>query len=220
MKQPIPHATPKPSRKTRARSPAAARRVTVGKVMENFRKGPDVSEATKVGEPTLVDPKQASAPDLVRAANSSIISSMTGSNKVGVERVGNAATPGANAPVPRSDAAPAGSTTTTGSAAGTTPAPAPAETATSGVGSDSPSSAASDSAVSEMKNDLQPAVSTPPPGSTAPPPMQTNDAAAASSSSDSGTQPAASNSTQQPAPPVNSNTESSSKKKKKHHWPF
>ncbi len=219
MKQPIPHATEAAIAEDKAEIASRGTQGHFGKLMENFRKGPDVSDATKVGEPTLVDPKQASAPDLVRAANSSIISSMSGSNKVGVERVGNnAATPGANAPVPRSDASPA---TPEGSAAapGTTPAAAPAETATGGVGS--PSSATSDSAVPEMKNDLQPAVATPPPGATAPPPVQTNDAAAASSTSDSSTQPAASStSAQQPAPPANTNTESSSKKKKKHHWPF
>ncbi len=221
MKQPIPHATEAAVAQDKAEIASRSSQGHFDKLMENFRKGPDVSDATKVGEPTLVDPKQASAPDLVRAANSSIISSMTGSNKVGVERVGNAAAPGANAPVPRSDTAPAGTTAAPGNPAGTTPAAAAAATATGAAETDSPSSVASDnSAVPEMKNDLQPAVSTPPPGSTAPPPMQTNDAAAASSSSDSGTQPAASNSAQQTAPPVNSNTESSSKKKKKHHWPF
>ena len=95
MKQPIPHATPKPPLlRTRPRSPAAARTGHFGKMMENFKKGPDVTDATKVGEPTLVDPKQASAPDMVRAANSSILGSLGGTNKVGVERVENGAASG------------------------------------------------------------------------------------------------------------------------------
>ena len=153
--------------------------------MENFKKGPDVSDATKVGEPTLVDPKQASAPDMVRAANSSVMCSLAGSNKVGVERVGNGALPAANAAVPRSDAAPgapAGSTPVAGNASAAAPATAAADPVSGGAASGSPSSATSDStAVPEMKNDLQPAVSTPPPGATAPPPAQVNDAATASS---------------------------------------
>ncbi len=223
MKQPIPQATP--AAVAEDKSEIASRGTTghFGKLMENFHKGPDVSDATKVGEPTLVDPKQASAPDLVRAANSSIISSMSATNKVGVERAGGA-TPGANAPVPRSDATPGasdGSTAAAGNAASATPAAAASETASGAAETDPAAGATSQGAASDMKNDLQPAVSTPPPGATAPPPVQTNDAAAASSSSDASTQPTASStSAQQPAPPANSNTESSSKKKKKHHWPF
>ena len=225
MKQPVPHATEAAIAQDKAEIASRGSQGHFGKLMENFHKGPDVSDATKVGDPTLVDPKQASAPDLVRAANSSIISSMGGSNKVGVERVENAAAPAANAPIPRSDAepvAPAGSSPTVGNAAGATPATAPAEAVAGGAGNGSPSAASDNSAVPEMKNDLQPAATTPPPGTTAPPPGQTNDAAS-SSSSDSSTPPApaaSSGSAQQPAPAANTNTESSSKKKKKHHWPF
>jgi outer membrane protein assembly factor BamD len=225
MKQPVPHATEAAIAQDKAEIASRGSQGHFGKLMENFHKGPDVSDATKVGDPTLVDPKQASAPDLVRAANSSIISSMGGSNKVGVERVENAAAPAANAPIPRSDAepvAPAGSSPTVGNSAGATPATVPAEAVAGGAGNGSPSAASDNSAVPEMKNDLQPAATTPPPGTTAPPPGQTNDAAS-SSSSDSSTTPApaaSSGSAQQPAAAANTNTESSSKKKKKHHWPF
>ncbi|MGZ4836783.1 MAG: outer membrane protein assembly factor BamD [Terriglobales bacterium] len=211
MKQPVPQATEAAIAQDKAEIASRGSLGHFGRLMENFHKGPDVSDATKVGEPTLVDPKQASAPDMVRAANSSIIGSLSGSHTVGVERVENGAAPAANAPVPRSDA-------------GATPTTAPSEAVPGGSGNGSPASAASDnSAVPEMKNDLQPAATTPPPGTTAPPPGQVNDAAAASSSADGNTQPApaaGSGSVQQPAPPANANTESSSKKKKKHHWPF
>ncbi len=234
MKQPIPHATEAAIAEDKAEIASRGSVGHFGKLMENFRRGPDVTDAAKVGEPTLVDPKQVSAPDMVRAANTSIIGSIIGSNKVGAERVENGATPGANAPVPRSDAgeaAPAGATPGTGNAAGAAPPPAPGAAVTGGAESGPPSSAAPDnSAVPEMKNDLQPAVSTPPPGATAPPPAATtpapapaNDAATASSSSDSSAQPApaaSSGSAQQSTPTANSNTESSSKKKKKKHWPF
>ena len=42
-------------------------------MMENFRHSPDTTEAVKVGEPTLVDPKQASAPDFVRNAATTLM---------------------------------------------------------------------------------------------------------------------------------------------------
>ena len=222
MKQPVPQATPAAIAEDKAEIASRGSVGHFGKLMENFRRGPDVSDATKVGDPTLVDPKQSSAPDMVRAANTSVIGSMIGSNKVGVERVENGAVPAANAPAPRSDtegAPAAGSTPTTGSGA-----------VSGGAESGSPSNPASDnSAVPEMKNDLQPAVATPAPGATAPPPdaatpppAQANDAAAASSGTASGTQPApaAGSGSAQSAPPADSNKESSSKKKKKHHWPF
>jgi outer membrane protein assembly factor BamD len=228
MKQPVPQATPAAIAEDKAEIASRGSVGHFGKLMENFHKGPDVSDATKAGEPTLVDPKQSSAPDMVRAANTSVIGSMIGSNKVGVERVENGAVPAANAPVPRSDAegaTPAGSTPPTGSGA-----------VSGGAESGSPANPASDnSAVPEMKNDLQPAATTPAPGATAPPPdaatpppdaatpppAQGNDAAASSSSDSTQPAPAAgSGSAQQSAPPADSNKESSSKKKKKHHWPF
>ncbi len=84
--------------------------------MENFHKGPDVSEAAKVGEPTLVDPKQASAPDMVRSANASVTGILKA--RVAVIRfrsssVHDGAAPAENAPVPHSDRLP-GSTSAAG----------------------------------------------------------------------------------------------------------
>jgi outer membrane protein assembly factor BamD len=226
MKQPIPHATEAAIAQDKAEIASRGSQGHVGKLMENFKKGPDVSDATKVGEPTLVDPKQISAPDMVRAANSSVMSSLSGgSGKVGVERVENSVLPAGNAAVPRSDAnavAAAGS----GPATGNSASAVPSDAASGGTANGSPTSSASDnSAVPEMKNDLQPTVTTPPPGATAPPSGQVNDAAPASSDPGSSAQPASAStagsaSAQPSAPPANANTESSSKKKKKHHWPF
>src|SRR5271157_5629671 len=111
MNLPVPKATDAAIAQDKAEMASRHAPGTVGKVMENFHKGPNVSEAAKVGEPTLVDPKQSSAPDMVRAANSSIVGSLspaggTGGNQVSVERVDNGAPPPENTPVPRSDAAP------------------------------------------------------------------------------------------------------------------
>ncbi|HZP22743.1 MAG TPA: outer membrane protein assembly factor BamD [Terriglobales bacterium] len=195
LKQPVPKATPEAIAEDKREIASRGQLGTVGKVMENFHRGPDVSEATKVGEPTLVDPKQSSAPDLIRAASASANTLLPGhDNSVTVEKVGDGAPPAENAPVPRSDAAPDSTppaATNTGSADTSDGAPA---------------------AGSEMKNDLAPAPGAP---AAPPPPSQVNDIAGSSSSTTS--QPAASASTPQQAPPANSDTESSSKKKKKKH---
>ena len=209
MKQSIPKATPQAIAEDKAEIASRGNLGHIGKVMENFHRGPDVSEATKIGEPTLVDPKQASAPDIVREANSSVTSILSSAgvgNTVSVEKVNSGAPPAANAPIPHSDATPGTSSAPPAagdSANGTAPPPATANT--------------------EMKNDLAPA-----PGNNGPapvpPPTQVNDLANAPA----GTSPPASNSpanassssAQQQAPPADSSTESTSKKKKKKHLLF
>jgi hypothetical protein len=173
---------------------------TVGKVMENFHKGPDVSEAVKVGEPTLVDPKQASAPDMVRSANASVISILEGAgggNHVGVERIDSTALPAENAPVPHSDAAP-----------GATAPAASGDTAAATTTGAAPDAAAG----SDMHNDLAPAANNG--AAPVPAPVQVNDVAG--STSNSAAPSASSSSSTAQAAPANTDTESSSKKKKKH----
>jgi len=206
MKQPVPKATPQEVAQDKAEIASRGSLGHIGKVMENFHHGPDVSEAAKVGEPTLVDPQQASAPDMVRAANASVSSILAGAgvgNHVSVERINDGTPPAANAPVPRSDAAPG----TTAPAAG---AAAPADAANSAAGGETGTAPAG----TEMKNDLAPAGGSGP--ASPPPPTQVNDLANSNSNGSSTPAPAASSSTQ-PAAPADSTTESSSKKKKKKH---
>ncbi len=198
LKQPVPQATPEAIAQDKAEIASRGSLGTVGKVMENFHKGPDVSEAAKVGEPTLVDPKQASAPDMIRAANASVTGVLQGAgvgNKVSVEQVHDGTAPADNAAVPRSDAAPGTATTAADSANGAAPAAGNAPAGT------------------DMKNDLAA-----PAGSGAapvPPPTQVNEVAGANTSSSSSSSASSSSSTQAPA--ADNNTESSSKKKKKKH---
>jgi outer membrane protein assembly factor BamD len=211
MKQPIPKATPAAIAEDKKEIASRASTGTVGKVMENFHRGPDVSEAVKVGEPTLVDPKQSSAPDLVRAANASVTNVLkdgNSGNRVTVEKIGDGATPAPNAPIPHSDPTPGSTASATPAAAAPDAAPPAADTANAAPGASAPA------AGSDMKNDLVPsnnsATSPAPPL----PPTQVNDVAGAPSSSSTQT---AANGTAQQAPPANSDTESTSKKKKKHH---
>ena len=193
LKQPVPQATPEAIAQDKAEIASRGSLGTIAKVMENFHKGPDVSEAARVGEPTMVDPKQASAPEIVRSANASVISVMEGGgNKISVEQIHGGAVPAANQAVPRSDAASGTTTPASDSAAAAAPA-APAGT--------------------DMGNDM----ATPAGDGSAPipPPTQVNEVAGANNGSS--TQPAASSSSAQQAPPADSSTESSSKKKKKKH---
>ena len=74
--KPIPQATPEAIAQNKKEQESRGSLSTYGKVMMNFKKGPDVSEAAKVGEPTLVDPKQASAPEIVRSATASVMSAL------------------------------------------------------------------------------------------------------------------------------------------------
>jgi outer membrane protein assembly factor BamD len=120
---------PKPTKAAVAQNKAeeASRHETgmFGRMMGNFQKHPDVAQATKVGDPTLVDPNPVSATEVVQQA-ARAMSGSTGAtsdnNKVAGEIVGTGATPVGEA-VPRSDTAPAGNTAA-GSTPETTPRPA------------------------------------------------------------------------------------------------
>jgi outer membrane protein assembly factor BamD len=205
MKRPVPKATPQAIAADKAQIASRGKVGTYGKVMENFHKAPDVAEAAKLGEPTLVDPKQASAPEMVRSANDTMRAVLQGEgigNSVTVEKVKDGALPPENAPIPHS---------TPGSDHDAVAAPA------TGVASDA-AVPAGEAAGSEMKSDL-PATGD---ASAAPlpAPAQVNDlansGAAGSTGAASGSTPAASSTTGTTAPPADTDTESSSKKKKKH----
>ena len=174
MKQPIPKATPQAIAADKAEIASRSSLGTVGKVMENFHKGPDVSEAAKIGEPTLVDPKQASAPDMVRSANDgvkSVLEGAGGGNRITVEGVKDGTPPPANAPIPRADSGAA--------APGNTGAVAVEPGATTSGGASDAAAPSGASAAGDMQNDLAPADSSAPPL----PPTQVNDLANSGSSS-------------------------------------
>lgn len=198
-----------------------------GHLMGNFSRHPDVAQATKVGEPTLVDPKPVSATDVVAAANRAVFatSGRTSDNKVAVETVKGGAPP-PNEAAPRSDA-PAATPDTANKAADTTPSTADVETVPA-TNDNAPAPAAngntgnpadSNNGIGELKPNV-----TPDPQA-APPPAQVNEIqqnsdqqgtpndAANSSSSSSSTAGNASSSD-------NSQNMSSSKKKKKKHKLF
>lgn len=214
--KPIPKATPEAIAQNKKEQESRGTLSTYNKLMLNFKKGPDVTQATKVGEPTLVDPPQTSAPQLVRSASASVMSALSAATQGTATPGTGTAPPPENGPAPRSDAP-------TGSTAATEMAPASGTTATTGAEIvNKPPAANADGGIQELGNDLTPPTtsSSNPADGTAPPlpPTQVNDAPKAAAPS--GT-PASADAASQPAAPADTSTESSSKKKKKRHlFPF
>jgi outer membrane protein assembly factor BamD len=108
---PVPTPTPEAIAQNQAEEASRGELGKMGTIMLNFRKRPDVAAATKVGEPTMVEPKQTSATDVVRQ-NAQLLGGAQpaaggGTAEVSAETAGSGAQPGANQPVPRSDETPA-----------------------------------------------------------------------------------------------------------------
>jgi len=212
MGRPIPKATPEAVAQNKKEQESRSSLGTVSKLMLNFKKGPDVSQAATVGEPTLVDPKQASAPELVRSATESVVQALQAAT---APAVGTGTVPTGGAP--KTDAS---SGSGSGGASEMTPAAtAPTTGTTTNTSTEivnRPAGANPDTGIEELGNDLKPPTSPPTDNTTAPPlpPTQVNDAQRATPTES--TTPAADANSQQAAP-ADTNSESSSKKKKKKH---
>jgi outer membrane protein assembly factor BamD len=197
-----------------------------GHLMGNFSRHPDVAQATKVGDPTLVDPKPVSATDVVQAANRALFSGSAkpGDNKVSVETVKEGAPP-PNEPAPRSDApAPATGPDTGNAPASSTPATAEIETVPASNTTAPPPAAnnngadANNNGIGELKPNVTPDAQTPPP------PAQVNeiqqDSQQGDSNNSANSSSSSTSSADQAAAKDNSQGVSSSKKKKKKHRLF
>ncbi len=104
--RPVPTPTPEAIAQNKKELGSRTATTRYGRFLTNMSKRPDLSAAVRVGDPTLVDPKQTDAPNLVREINSVVKTEMDASNgtgKVAVEAVG---APGGkipeNQPAPRS----------------------------------------------------------------------------------------------------------------------
>ncbi len=208
LHQPIPRPTKAAVAQNRAEDASRHEMGMFGKLMGVVRKGPDVAQAAKVGEPSLVDPTPVSAQDVTRATMQSIMGPATGEKGLSVEKVDASGVPAANEAAPRSDtpAPPAGGSPFAQPAA---PAADPNEL-TPSAAAPPPANAAPD------PNELKPNADTS--GAAAlPPPPQVNEIqsgsasaqASASSSSSSATTAADANT------PASDEDISSSKKNKK-----
>ncbi|HVZ15832.1 MAG TPA: outer membrane protein assembly factor BamD [Terriglobales bacterium] len=110
MHRPVPTPTPEAIAQNKAEEASRGETGLRDRLMGSLHKGPSEQEAlaVKVGEPTLTDPKQTGAPDLLRQANSDMekavaqaINRNSGGNKISVQAVPGAPLP--NEAPPRSD---------------------------------------------------------------------------------------------------------------------
>ncbi len=106
MHRPVPTATPDAIALNKKEQESRGKMGMWGGIMANLHKGPDVTPATKVGDPTLIDPPQTSAPQLLRQANQEIVEAAAAASKSGgavtLEPIKDGVPP-PNQPVPRSD---------------------------------------------------------------------------------------------------------------------
>jgi outer membrane protein assembly factor BamD len=167
LHRPVPRPTKAAIAQNKAEEDSRREASTFSKVMRSFAKHPSVAQATKVGEPTLVDPTPMSASQVMQQATRAALGTGGASNNsVSVETVKGGA-PGPDQPAPRSD----------------TPAPADAASADNSASTDTSSPpAALQPDPNELKtnaapadpNELKPNVSEDS-GQALPPPQQVNE---------------------------------------------
>jgi outer membrane protein assembly factor BamD len=202
LHRPIPQATPQAIAENKQEIESRREIGHISRMMTSFHRHPDVSQASKIGEPTLVPPKETNATDVARVAQQAAVGSSSGPSTVSVETVGKGTTPPPNQPVPRS-------TSTDASANG-------ASASSDGNGAES-------NAIPELPS--LPDATQPPTQAPQQPPAQVNEAAGDQSSSTgttSSSQQASSNSStsSESVQGSNDSQSSSKKKKKKKLWPF
>jgi len=103
LKRPVPRPTKAMLAQNKAEVESRKETGMVSHMMGNFKKHPDVAQATKVGEPTLVDPTPMSATEVIQQATKAMQApAAADKNAVAIETVNNG-TPPADQPAPRSD---------------------------------------------------------------------------------------------------------------------
>jgi outer membrane protein assembly factor BamD len=169
LHEPIPRPTKAALAENKAEDASRHEATTAERLMGLVRKGPDVSEAAKVGEPTLVDPPLVSVQEVLRNDTIAAINSTRGEKalEVGVLKAG---TPAPNEAAPRSDQPPAGNAADNSSAG---------PLAAGNVASATANSADAKPAAQEDPNELKPIDSQ----AALPPPPQVNEIHSEQSSS-------------------------------------
>jgi outer membrane protein assembly factor BamD len=122
LHQPIPRPTKAAVAQNRAEEESRREASTYDRAMGLLKKGPDVSQSAKVGEPTLVDPTPVAGPDVIKTSMRQAMGPAAGGNSLSGEIV-KSGTPPPNEPAPRSDATPARPSGDPFSRSNTTPDP-------------------------------------------------------------------------------------------------
>jgi outer membrane protein assembly factor BamD len=124
LHQPVPKPTKAAVAQNKAEEDSRKEDTALSKVMRAFAKHPNVAEAAKVGEPTLVDPTPMSASAVSQPTPRTASGGLGDDKSVSIETVSGA--PAANENTPRSDAPPAANAVVTPDATAN-PASAPAD---------------------------------------------------------------------------------------------
>ena len=199
LHQPVPRPTKAAIAQNKAEEDSRRESSTVVKLMHNFQKHPDVAQAARVGDPTLVDPQVVSATSVVQDATRAMMGGAAGDkNSVSIETAGKGPL-APDQPAPRSDQPtpenPAGSAAAGVEIIGSSPGTSSPGLASPGLtnpgvanpgvgnpgatGADAAAPAAPAQDANELKpnvaadpNELKPNVDN---GQTAPPPTQVNE---------------------------------------------
>lgn len=105
MDRPVPTPTPEMVEQNKQEVNSRVAQTRYERFVTDMGKRPNLSTATRFGQPTLVDPKETDAPSLVREINSAVEESAKSHNAVKAEPVSNGGKIPANQPVPRSNPA-------------------------------------------------------------------------------------------------------------------
>jgi outer membrane protein assembly factor BamD len=147
LKAPIPTPTAEAIAANKAEEESRSETSRFGRVMQNFKKHPDVAKASKAGEPSMEDEEVESAPAFMKHIETAMKgepAAPVSNNKVGVEAVGTSgAAPGPNQPIPGTGRA----TQPTGT--DTTPTP-PSQV--NDVGQNKPGTQTSQASASDQQN--------------------------------------------------------------------
>ena len=103
LHQPIPRPTKAAVAQNKAEEESRQEANTLDRLMTVVKKGPDVTAASKVGEPTLVDPTPVAANQVAGSVMRQAMGLPAGEHGLSSEIV-KSGPPGANEPAPRSDA--------------------------------------------------------------------------------------------------------------------
>src|SRR5271163_4255141 len=106
LHQPIPRPTKAAVKQNREEEDSRREASAYDRLMSVVKKGPDVAQAAKVGEPTLVDPTPVAARDVITSQMRQAMGAAGGARNVTLETVKGSEAPAANEPAPRSDAPP------------------------------------------------------------------------------------------------------------------
>jgi outer membrane protein assembly factor BamD len=104
LHQPIPRPTKAAVAQNKAEEESRVEAKTLDRLMTVVKRGPDVTAASKVGEPTLVDPTPVAANQVAGTVMRQAMGIPAGEHGLSSEIVKTTGTPGANEPAPRSDA--------------------------------------------------------------------------------------------------------------------